>query len=608
MKKVLLLMMAVAMCGFAASAETKYEINVGGIEVTSSNQNNVYGGDITVTQGCSSGYVKYEPNNNTLILRNISIKRTKSGDYAVHNRNCADLTIRLEGKCYLESEKAVGMKLQKHTLINMAEDGYSEVCGKSNSSSGTAAIDISNNSVSISGYGTLVLKGGSQSTPTITGTGSLSFIHNDLNIYNNYGNALQSMLLLFYTGCNVYISGYYAIENCRVVYGYVEGSQSLEILKPYLGYFSNPGGYGTILDSNGNQAQSVRISDHYVAIINSTYFPDSNFRNYLLNSGFSKGYIDSDDVANCTGFYYMTNKGISNLQGIEYFTNLTYLDCSNNNLSSLNLSALTKLNTLYCSYNNISSLTLPNSLKSLYCGNNKLNSLSIPSSLEVLDCGNNMLTTLGILPYTITRVYCNNNRFTSLSITGKSYLTYLDCSNNPYLTNLECRNNALTSLYVSGCTSLKTLYCQLNKLTSLSLGGLNALTTVQLNYNQIKIANMLNMINSLRTIPAGSLGNLYVLVDNDNNEGNEINTELVRIARNKRWIPWKFSGSNWVEIPANIPGDVNGDGSVNSADITALYDYLLNNDSSGIVNGDVDGDGHITSGDITAVYDILLGS
>jgi hypothetical protein len=53
---------------------------------------------------------------------------------------------------------------------------------------------------------------------------------------------------------------------------------------------------------------------------------------------------------------------------------------------------------------------------------------------------------------------------------------------------------------------------------------------------------------------------------------------------------------------------VNGDGVVSSVDVTALYNYLLNNDSSSIVNGDVDGDGHITSVDITAVYNIILGS
>lgn len=55
-------------------------------------------------------------------------------------------------------------------------------------------------------------------------------------------------------------------------------------------------------------------------------------------------------------------------------------------------------------------------------------------------------------------------------------------------------------------------------------------------------------------------------------------------------------------------GDVNGDGTVTAADVTALYDYLLNNDSSHIVNGDQNGDGNITAADITAVYDVLLGS
>lgn len=60
-------------------------------------------------------------------------------------------------------------------------------------------------------------------------------------------------------------------------------------------------------------------------------------------------------------------------------------------------------------------------------------------------------------------------------------------------------------------------------------------------------------------------------------------------------------------IPKNaIAGDVDGDGSVTSADITALYNWLLDNDDSAIVNGDQDGDGSITSGDVTIVYNILL--
>ena len=56
-----------------------------------------------------------------------------------------------------------------------------------------------------------------------------------------------------------------------------------------------------------------------------------------------------------------------------------------------------------------------------------------------------------------------------------------------------------------------------------------------------------------------------------------------------------------------IEGDVNNDGTLTSADITALYEYLLNNDSSNVVNGDVNNDGEITAADITAVYSIILG-
>lgn len=62
-----------------------------------------------------------------------------------------------------------------------------------------------------------------------------------------------------------------------------------------------------------------------------------------------------------------------------------------------------------------------------------------------------------------------------------------------------------------------------------------------------------------------------------------------------------------VEPSDVVPGDVNGDGKVTSVDITALYNWLLDNDDSAIVNGDQDGDNKITSVDITIIYNILLG-
>ncbi len=72
--------------------------------------------------------------------------------------------------------------------------------------------------------------------------------------------------------------------------------------------------------------------------------------------------------------------------------------------------------------------------------------------------------------------------------------------------------------------------------------------------------------------------------------------------------------SNWsnkimvTTLAGGILGDVNGDGDVNSVDVTILYNYLLNGDTENMVNGDQNGDGEITSVDITVVYNVLLGA
>ena len=70
----------------------------------------------------------------------------------------------------------------------------------------------------------------------------------------------------------------------------------------------------------------------------------------------------------------------------------------------------------------------------------------------------------------------------------------------------------------------------------------------------------------------------------------------------------KWSNLISVTTLGGIFGDVNGDGEVNSSDITALYTFLLTGDMSDIVNGDQDGDGEINAHDITVVYEIMLGN
>ena len=55
-------------------------------------------------------------------------------------------------------------------------------------------------------------------------------------------------------------------------------------------------------------------------------------------------------------------------------------------------------------------------------------------------------------------------------------------------------------------------------------------------------------------------------------------------------------------------GDLNGDGIADISDVTALVDYILNDNSSGIYleAADVNGDGRIDVSDVTALIDYLL--
>ena len=96
------------------------------------------------------------------------------------------------------------------------------------------------------------------------------------------------------------------------------------------------------------------------------------------------------------------------------------------------------------------------------------------------------------------------------------------------------------------------------------------------------------------------------IFDGVDKEACKLTVPIGTLAKYKNTMPWKLF-FNIVQVDGTIPGDVNADGHVTSADVTALYSYLLNNDDSDIVNGDQDGDGYITSGDVTTVYSNLLG-
>ncbi len=147
--------------------------------------------------------------------------------------------------------------------------------------------------------------------------------------------------------------------------------------------------------------------------------PDNNFRNVLIESGFDQngdGFFDYDEAAMVISLN-VSYDSIADMTGIEAFVNLDTLNCSGNQLASLDVSKSLALKTLYCQGNALTSLDL-----------------SQNTVLELLHCGDNQLTSLKVSNYPILRwLYCNNNQLTSLVLTHSSALIGLYLNNMPSL-------------------------------------------------------------------------------------------------------------------------------------------------------------------------------
>jgi uncharacterized repeat protein (TIGR01451 family) len=265
------------------------------------------------------------------------------------------------------------------------------------------------------------------------------------------------------------------------------------------------------------------------------YIPDSAFR-VFLQINYPTCMVGDSLITNCQSVVLSTalfvqGQQIKNLDGIQYFTALSNLQCSFNQLMSLP-TLPSSLQILFCSQNKLTSLpTLPSNLQELDCGGNQLTSLpTLPSSLQELQCSNNKLTSLLTLPSNLEYLDCAKNQLTSLP-TLPSSLKFLSSDQNQFtslptlpsnLQTLTCNDNQLTSLPTLP-SNLQTLACNDNNLTSLptlpsslmklfcSINQLISLPTLPNSLKDLNCSN--NQLTSLPTL----LSNLEYL-DCSNNQ------------------------------------------------------------------------------------------
>ena len=154
--------------------------------------------------------------------------------------------------------------------------------------------------------------------------------------------------------------------------------------------------------------------------IDASNFPNKTFRNYIQKV-FDKDnndFFSADEIAAVTEltFQYPDDPntgvaGITSLKGIEYFTALTSLDCSYQDLTELDLSRNTGLTSVLCYGNQLTELDL-----------------SANTQLIELDCSSNEITHLDVSSnHNLEKLSCYHNRLTSLDLSRNNKLTYTYC-------------------------------------------------------------------------------------------------------------------------------------------------------------------------------------
>ncbi|CAM1367033.1 T9SS type A sorting domain-containing protein [Tenacibaculum xiamenense] len=211
-------------------------------------------------------------------------------------------------------------------------------------------------------------------------------------------------------------------------------------------------------------------SSSYALYCELTYVSDANFENYLethdtngnivsigdansLGNGIANdNQVATSKVKNVVNLN-ISSQNIADLTGIEAFLSLESLNCSYNQLTSLDLSANSNLRVLDAAENDLTSLDFSgyNSLEEVELRSNSITSLIIGmnSPLRKLRVGKNRLTTLDVSSCSqLEDLYVHQNLLVSLDVRNGNNGSMLDffAKYNPSLTCIEVDNASASYL------------------------------------------------------------------------------------------------------------------------------------------------------------------
>lgn len=223
--------------------------------------------------------------------------------------------------------------------------------------------------------------------------------------------------------------------------------------------------------------------------LDETSFPDPAFLACVLAFDTDGSGTLSDAECAAVTRLDVRGKGITSLEGVGFFPELTYLNCIGNDIAQLPLEHLSKLTNLLCNENSLTSLDL-----------------SQTPALEVLHCHDNLLSSLDVsaLPH-LRELACGDNPFTSLDVSHNPELAYLlylggplrtlTLSGNDALVDLWCSYSLVSELDLSQAPNLEILGVERSDLRCLDLSANAHLTEV------MAADNLLLAVNAGQSIP-----------------------------------------------------------------------------------------------------------
>lgn len=234
------------------------------------------------------------------------------------------------------------------------------------------------------------------------------------------------------------------------------------------------------------------------------------------------GEISTAEALNVIGlnFYYLN---ITNLEGLQYFTNLKVLTTYYANFPDFNQPTLVNLEQLSLlnsvGYSTLTSVEVAanTNLTKFQCTSDLITSLDLSNntllkevdiyclSLTSLDLSNltnlKSLSYIGRMPTIDLSDAVNLLTLTCIGASGsysypqENLLTSIDLSNQSKLINVNLTGNNLTSLDLSNCPNLEYIYVAQNKLSSLNINNVNYVKYFFCENNLLASLNVNGMFN-----------------------------------------------------------------------------------------------------------------